>query len=465
MLQPLVTVYITNYNYGIFIRQAIESVLAQDFKNLELLIIDDQYTDDSLEIISDYIDNSRVSLIQQKNKGLNVSNNVALHLARGKYIVRLDADDYFEANAISELIKPLENNSEIGLVFPDYNEIDVDGNLIRTVKRHDFESEVELYDQPAHGACTMVRTKFLQEVGGYDESFSCQDGFDLWIKFISKYRVTNVGKLLFNYRQHGFNLTKNEERLLATRSEMKRKHLECSKLQTPKTTVIIPVRSLSVSEIALQKINGKTLLEKKIESCLSSELATNIVVVTSDLIVEDIVKNRFDDNRIKIVFRDKKESSFNKSLINSIKLVHKSLGKNKNQEQIYTILSIEYPFLNTRYIDSSVRSMTIFGADSVISVRRNGKTLYSHSGKTIVPLQETNLTKYERDDLFESAGGLVSLKYQMALKDDKTQCGVVSHVLVDEISAFEIRSQIDRVVAEFLDSSSEVISESFSVIR
>ena len=84
---PLVTVYVTNFNYGNYIEQSIESVLAQTYKNFELIVIDDGSTDDSREIINRYIDKTNVRVIFQKNKGLIASNNIAVRAAQGKYVM------------------------------------------------------------------------------------------------------------------------------------------------------------------------------------------------------------------------------------------------------------------------------------------------------------------------------------------------------------------------------------------
>ena len=102
---PLVTVYITkNYNYGSYIKEAI-SVLNQSFKDIELIIIDDGSSDNSREIIESYMQLNHVRVIFQKIKGLNITNNIAMRLARGKYLVRLDADDYFREDAIQKCQK------------------------------------------------------------------------------------------------------------------------------------------------------------------------------------------------------------------------------------------------------------------------------------------------------------------------------------------------------------------------
>ena len=105
---PAITVYITNYNYGRFIEKAVNSVLSQTFKNYELIIIDDGSSDGSRKIIEKYKKNNKIKIIYQKNKGLNFSNNVALKLSRGKYIIRLDSDDWLDIHALEILYKSIK---------------------------------------------------------------------------------------------------------------------------------------------------------------------------------------------------------------------------------------------------------------------------------------------------------------------------------------------------------------------
>ena len=98
---PEVTIYITNYNYGKYISKAINSCLDQTFKNLEILIIDDGSTDNSKKVINQFSSkNSNIVPVFKKNQGLIKACNTALQMARGKYIIRLDADDWFDKNAI-----------------------------------------------------------------------------------------------------------------------------------------------------------------------------------------------------------------------------------------------------------------------------------------------------------------------------------------------------------------------------
>ena len=107
---PLVTVYVTNFNYGKYIEKAIESILTQSYQKFEIIIIDDGSTDNSREIISNYESHEKINIVLQNNKGLTVSNNIALNLAKGEFIVRLDADDYFIKDALKLMVREFEND-------------------------------------------------------------------------------------------------------------------------------------------------------------------------------------------------------------------------------------------------------------------------------------------------------------------------------------------------------------------
>ena len=91
-----VTVYIPNYNYDKFLDDSIKSVLNQSFKNFELIIIDDGSIDNSKKILKKYIFHKKIRIINQKNKGLVKCCNTAIRASNGKFVLRLDADDYLK---------------------------------------------------------------------------------------------------------------------------------------------------------------------------------------------------------------------------------------------------------------------------------------------------------------------------------------------------------------------------------
>ena len=196
-----VTVYIPTHNYGKYIGKAVESVLRQTMIDWELIIIDDGSIDNTNKILAQYKTHPKIKIIEQENKGLNTTNNIALRLANGKYIIRLDADDYFDENILLVLSNVLDTKPQVGLVYPDYYHINQKDQVIEIIRRKKIGEEVDLLDLPAHGACTMIRKQCLLDLKGYEEEFSCQDGYDLWLKFIKRYKPYNVNIPLFYYRQ------------------------------------------------------------------------------------------------------------------------------------------------------------------------------------------------------------------------------------------------------------------------
>ena len=102
--KPLISVIITNYNYGKYISAAIDSVLNQSYKNIELIVIDDGSTDDSVEIIESYKNKyPEIVIVYRKNKGVVYTRNEALSLVKGEFFIFVDADDTIPKKFISEM--------------------------------------------------------------------------------------------------------------------------------------------------------------------------------------------------------------------------------------------------------------------------------------------------------------------------------------------------------------------------
>jgi glycosyltransferase involved in cell wall biosynthesis len=378
---PSVTIYITNYNYGAYLEQAIQSVLNQTFTDYELIIIDDGSTDDSKDIIGQYQKQKNVYTVFQENRGLNASNNIALNLSRGKYIIRLDADDYFVPQAIELMVSELNRNQDHALVFPDYYHVDEKGNIIEEIKRHDFTNDVSLYDQPAHGACTMIRTEILKSIGGYDEEFNRQDGYDIWLKISRLYSVKNISLPLFYYRQHQKSITKNEDKLFETRTRIIEKNLKKKNYNELNVLAIIPVRGNEIDPNSnpLQKIGKKCLIEWTIDATINSKLLQNIAISSNDNELKEFVSTKW-GNKVKWVERDQSLSAINTSIektaIDTLKLYEKN---NKSIDEVM-MLYIEYPFRSTMYIDQAIHMLQLYDVDSVSSVRKDDDMFYIHSG-------------------------------------------------------------------------------------
>lgn len=449
MLSPYITVYITNYNYGKYIAQAIESVLNQSLQNFELIIIDDGSTDNSREIIEKYTKHSGIQVIFQQNKGLNVTNNIALRVARGKYLIRLDADDYFHPDALYLLSKELDQDETLGLVFPDYYYVNETGEITEEFKRHDFNKEVFLLDQAAHGACTMIRTEYLRNLGGYNESFSCQDGYELWVKFIEHYKVVNVNKPLFYYRRHNSNLTRNESRILSTRARIN-EHYSKDRFGSLRSLCIIPIRN---ADIALKSLGNKKIIDHKIQAALLCHNIEKIVISSPDITIRDFINREYTDSS-KVIFhqRAEEDARLNVALPNTVKAVLGEVYKAEEElPDAISILTIEYPFTAPYVIADAIHTLFLFDSDSLISVRQENGMLFQHQGSGMQTiLNQDKVVKLEREALYKLAGGITVVKTGNFLKHKKLVMGKIGHIMTDQMSAFGIFTDFDLKLAEWI---------------
>lgn len=445
---PLVSVYIVNHNYGKYLDQSITSVLNQTFKNFEIIFIDNGSKDNSKEKLERFYANKKIKIVLQENIGPNAANNVALRFARGKYIMRLDADDYLDKNALEIMSALLEKNKDIGMVFPDYFIVDENGDILNLMRRHDF-SEVELFDQPAHGACSMVRREYLESIGGYDESYHCQDGWDLWVKLIKKYGVENINLPLFFYRQHSDNLSKNEKMLLSTRAKILKKNAQTTK-KVESCLAVIPIRGtgLDKSSLALKKLGNKLVVDWTIDSALEAERISDVIVTTPDENLIKHIKKKY-SRRIKIYKRDWKMAKFGVTLDKALTDLFNNLPKNSSHFQSVCILYIEYPFRDSKYIDMSLDTMDVFETERVISMRSMHNTLYKHSGKGMLPAQNSYFVKQEKDEFFAESGGIYLVKRGSMLRDSY-QDKKIGHINVDEISGLDINSKFGWEMAKII---------------
>lgn len=444
----LVSVYITSYNYGKFLPQAIESVLAQKFSDWELILIDDGSTDNSWDVIEQYSSHPKIRTMRQDKKGLLTTSNIALRLSQGKYIMRLDADDYLDENALLVLSNILDTNPKIGLVYSDYYLVDEDGEIQEVVRRKKIGQDAELLDLPALGACTMIRKECLLEVGGYSEEFKCQDGYELWLKFIESYNPYNVNVPLFYYRQHSENLTKNRQRILGTRRRIKRMFVEKRRRNSVlKILAVIPVakKSLSAHDSALQPLAGKPLLWHTISEALKTPLLDKIAVSSDDMEVLDYCR-KFP--QIIPILRPTKLAN---SSTNMGSIIVNALDVLKKEKQYLPdavmVLYSNTPLRRSAHIEKSIDTMVIFNVDSVIAVAEEFDHFYNHKRHGLCVVNKRAGISLEREAFYRDNGAIylsrtpiISLKRMLG--------ETIGHIVMLPEESIRIRNNFDFWLAE-----------------
>ena len=405
---PKVTVYIPAHNYGRFLDAAIQSVLKQTMDDWELIVIDDGSTDDTSEILAPYGTHPKIRILEQENKGLSFTNNVALRIARGEYLMRLDADDFLDENILLVLSHVLDTKRCVGLVYPDYYHVDEDGEIVEIVRRQKIGEEVDLLDLPAHGACTMIRREVLLEIGGYFEEFDRQDGYGMWLKFIERHHPYNVNLPLFYYRQHGENLSKSRGFLMETRRKIKNRIVEEMNLPCkPKVLALVPVVVGAGFELGnpFARLMGKPLLERALEQIQEARSVDRIVVSSND---EDVLvyAQRFEG--VEAILRPKALARRTSRMADKTLHVLRTLEERGYVPDAVCVCCVNTPFRRGRHIDKAVDTMTIFRVDSVISITEDISFFYHHGKNGLTPVNGSvqRTLRLENKALFKENGAI-----------------------------------------------------------
>jgi glycosyltransferase involved in cell wall biosynthesis len=156
---PKITVFTPTYNRGYLIKETIESVLKQNFKDFEFLIVDDGSTDNTEEIVSPYLKDKRVNYIKRKNVGEAETTNFAWSIAKGEYFTQVNSDDPILPGLFSEMVKVLDSKKNVVVAYPDFYFIDINGKVIKQDKNIDwvFPEALTAFSCYAASAGTFIR--------------------------------------------------------------------------------------------------------------------------------------------------------------------------------------------------------------------------------------------------------------------------------------------------------------------
>lgn len=202
---PLVSVITPSYNQGAFIRETINSVLFQDYPNIELIVVDGGSTDDTLAILTEYSHHfgDRFRFISEKDRGQSHAVNKGLAMAGGEIIGWLNSDDTYHPGAIQKAVQALLLHPDWAIVQGNAYTIDESGRYQSPyyVAPADFQKLFHgcMICQPA----VFLRKQVFQQVGGVDETLRfCMD-YDLWIRIAKQYTIGYLNEHLANARTHG----------------------------------------------------------------------------------------------------------------------------------------------------------------------------------------------------------------------------------------------------------------------
>lgn len=203
---PSVSIILPTYNGSLYIDQAIDSCINQKFSDWEIIIVDDASEDDTPDRIAMWIKSDmRIKFVRnQKNLKLPRTLNRGFSKAKGKYLTWTSDDNYYQNEAIQQMVAFLESHPEADIVYTDYNLIDKKGVPFDSIS---VEGPEKLLIQNCVGPCFLFRKTVYERLEGYkDDLFGAED-YDFWMRASILFNLQPLNQNLYQYRIHPDSLT------------------------------------------------------------------------------------------------------------------------------------------------------------------------------------------------------------------------------------------------------------------
>ena len=233
---PTVTVVTPAYNQADFLKDTIESVLSQDYPNIEYIVLDDGSTDDTPKILAAYGD--RFVWESQKNIGQTPTINKGWSMTNGEIITWLNSDDtFYDSGSVRIAVDYLLANGDVGIVFGDSMFTEADGTEIeptRPVIDFTYDLMVLTCENSISQPSAFIRREIIEKVGGLDPKFYYFMDWDFWLRAGIYYKIDHIDKILSTYRLHADSKTVAQSKKAAPELEyMYRKYFDRNDIPSP----------------------------------------------------------------------------------------------------------------------------------------------------------------------------------------------------------------------------------------
>ncbi|MEI9413055.1 glycosyltransferase [Mesorhizobium salmacidum] len=221
-LVPLVSVLIPSYNHGDFIVAAVDSVLAQTYGNIQVIIVDDASSDKSVEVIQSLRDERIVCRFLESNVGACQAMNIGLSMCEGPYIAVCNSDDIWVPTKLEQQLEKFKNCQNLGAVFSDVEWIDSEGRFLSEENAPPFESVFKrpnrsrfswIRDLIEGGNClchpsVLIKREVYQTVGTYNNFYRQLPDLDMWLRVLQHYEILVMPEKLVGFRLHEGNTSR-----------------------------------------------------------------------------------------------------------------------------------------------------------------------------------------------------------------------------------------------------------------
>jgi glycosyltransferase involved in cell wall biosynthesis len=215
MDKPLVSIIVPSFNQGRFIRKTLESVLTQDYRPVEIIVIDGASTDETVSVLHGYDGVPEVRWISEPDNGVVEAVNKGLDRARGEFAAIQSSDDFYLPGAISAGVAALQASPGAGFAFGDIMKVDADGReLMRTALRpYSLENILALSSwipQPS----TFFRLALAKELGGWREEVPYAADTDLWFRMAFRMGAVKIDHLMAGRTMHEAQRDRHGDRIV-----------------------------------------------------------------------------------------------------------------------------------------------------------------------------------------------------------------------------------------------------------
>lgn len=208
--KPLVSIVLPVYNGEKYLASAIESILAQTYKNWELILVNDCSTDRSLEIMETYAGkDARIRVVQNaENLKLPRSLNAGFSRAKGEYYTWTSDDNLLKPEMLATLVDVMEKEKSLGLVYSNYTGIDETG---KETGLYEMKEPEGMFSGNPVGASFLYRSDVAEKIGEYDADLFLAEDYDYWLRIFAEAPIKKIPKDLYDYRRHGGSLTETKK--------------------------------------------------------------------------------------------------------------------------------------------------------------------------------------------------------------------------------------------------------------
>jgi glycosyltransferase involved in cell wall biosynthesis len=203
VIRPLVSIIVPSFNQGRFIRETIDSILAQDYRPIEILVFDGGSTDETISVLESYSDLPELKWWSEPDKGVADAVNKGLAKAGGEILAIQSSDDLYLPGAIRAAVAAMAQHPAAAIVYGDVEYIDEDSqpvgkDYLRPFDLKDYLGRFTYIPQPS----AFFRAAMSREVGGWRQEVSYAADADYWLRLAVRYRVLKIDRMMARYRYH-----------------------------------------------------------------------------------------------------------------------------------------------------------------------------------------------------------------------------------------------------------------------